>query len=290
VGLTVSGTTQASCSERALRCLGQLPPFSPILNRLIATLANENVSFADVAEQIEKDTVLAGNVLRAVNSAMFGRRGTINSVRHAVALLGFDRLRNTALSLSIPRIWNQNRVPADWPARAFNLHSVATGLLADMLAQRVPVSYPEGAFVAGLLHDIGKLLFAIALHEEVEAVRLIAESGACNLIEAEMETIGVTHAEMSGIVLERWNLPPPIRQAVRLHHRPFPEPGEALQLWHLVHAADAICCDFGTSVPGVTAVPAGSGQAAIKALAIEEAAPQLLEEFRTEFDAMRALF
>ena len=273
-----------------MRCLGQLPPFSPTLNHLIATLADENVSFAAVGEQIEKDTVLAGNVLRTVNSAMFGLRGTINSVRHAVALLGLDRLRNTALSLSIPRIWNQHRLPAGWPARACNLHSVATGLLADMLVQRVSVSYPEGAFVAGLLHDIGKLLFAIALPGETEAVRLIAESRARSLVEAELEALGITHAEMSGIVLERWNLPPPIQQAVRLHHRPLPLDGEATQLWHLVHAADVISNDLGISVSAVAAVPPGSSQAATKALGIGDAVPKLLEEFHAEFNAMCAFF
>ena len=92
--------------ERALRTLAELPPLSPILNRLIANLAQSDVSFAKVAELIEKDTVLAGNLLKLVNSALYGRRGTIISVRHAVSMLGVNKLRNAALSMSVARMWN----------------------------------------------------------------------------------------------------------------------------------------------------------------------------------------
>ena len=97
--------------EKALRGLGDLPPFSPILNKLLATLADEDVSFARLAELIEKDTVLAGNVLRLVNSALYGRRGTISSVRHAVSLMGVVKLRNSAMTLSVSRMWSQAKTP-----------------------------------------------------------------------------------------------------------------------------------------------------------------------------------
>ena len=90
--------------EKALRSIGNLPPFSPVLNKLLASLAQDNVSFSTVGELIEKDTVMAGSVLHLVNSALYGRRGTINSVRHAVALLGIDKLRNAVLGMSITRL------------------------------------------------------------------------------------------------------------------------------------------------------------------------------------------
>jgi EAL and modified HD-GYP domain-containing signal transduction protein len=85
------------------------------LNRLLATLAGDDVSFAHVAELIEKDTVLAGNVLGVVNSALYGLDGTVNSVRHAVAILGMNKLRNVALSMSVSRMWGQARTPPGWP-------------------------------------------------------------------------------------------------------------------------------------------------------------------------------
>ena len=100
--------------DQALRALAKLPPFSPILNRLIASLAQEDISFAKISDLIEKDTVLAGNVLRLVNSALYGLRGTVNSIRHAVALLGIAKLRNATLSMSVARMWSQVKTPPGW--------------------------------------------------------------------------------------------------------------------------------------------------------------------------------
>src|SRR5271154_6752662 len=116
--------------ERALRTLGELPPFSPILNRLIASLAHEDVSFAKIADLIEKDTVLAGNILRLVNSALYGLPGTINSIRHAVSLLGITKLRNATLSMSVARMWNQLKTPPGWSMARFNLHSIGVAFMA----------------------------------------------------------------------------------------------------------------------------------------------------------------
>ncbi len=207
-----------SCRERALNGLDRLPPFSPILNRLLATVAKEDVSFAKLAGLIEQDAVLAGNVLRLVNSALYSLPGTVNSVRHAVAILGVNRLRNVALGLSVSRAWGAVRTPPGWSPARFNLHSIATGILADSIAQRTEVPYPEGGFVAGLLHDLGKLLIAIVLPAEYEAIQARAPRG--DVTDAEKEVIDATHAELSGMVLKRWNLPLPIQQAARYHHEP----------------------------------------------------------------------
>jgi HD-like signal output (HDOD) protein len=87
---------------------------------------------------------------------MYGRRGTISSVRHAVALIGLDRLRNVALSLSISQLWARACTARRWPASRFNLHGVATAILADTIAQKRAGELPRRRFAAGLLHDVGK--------------------------------------------------------------------------------------------------------------------------------------
>jgi hypothetical protein len=147
--------------QRALQTLGSLPPFSPILNRLMATLAGDNVSFSKLGDLMEKDTVIAGNLLSMVNSALYARRGTVNSVRHALTLLGIEKVRNAVLGMSLSRMWSKVDAPLSWSMARFDMHSAAVAILSDMLAQKLPVAYPEGAFVAGLLHDLGRLLIAI---------------------------------------------------------------------------------------------------------------------------------
>ena len=102
------------------------------MNRLIASLASEDVSFAKIADLIEKDTVLAGNILKLVNSALYGLAGTVNSIRHAVSLLGITKLRNAALSMSVARMWSQVKTPPGWSTPNFNQHSVGVGILSDL--------------------------------------------------------------------------------------------------------------------------------------------------------------
>src|SRR5262249_17511982 len=142
------------------------------------------------------------------------------------SLLGINKLRNAVLGMSIARMWNQVRPPAHWSMANFNMHSVACGQLADLLAQRVPVSYPEGAFVAGLLHDVGRLLIAIALPDESAKIAQRVVHEGCSIAEAESEIVGFSHAELSADALLAWNLPAPIQEAVRDHHlTPAPAPG-----------------------------------------------------------------
>ena len=141
--MVTSTGTGAVYRDKLLAAVDRLPPFSPVLNRVLASLADEDVSFGELAGLIETDTVLAGNILRLVNSPLYGRRATINSVRHAVAIIGTIKIRNLLLGLSVARRWTGVRVPKRWSARQFNLHSLAVDVLSDLLALELPVPYPE---------------------------------------------------------------------------------------------------------------------------------------------------
>jgi len=290
VGTLVIDSTRANLKDQALRALSQLPPFSPILGKLVATLAHEDVSFQQVATQIEKDTVLAGTVLRMVNSAMYGRRGTISSVRHAVALIGLDRLRNTALSLSISQLWSRARAARRWPGSRFNLHGVATAILADTIAQNTQVHYAEGAFVAGLLHDVGKLVIAVGLPIEFEQILDMVESTGRDMGECENEILGFGHAELSGAVLEKWNLPLEVQQAVTHHHDAF-RAGLPLPLATVISTADRTVNEMGMSVmprPGTPPQPEELDTLAPLGLGGKE--PYVIVNFQSEFEAIRPYF
>jgi HD-like signal output (HDOD) protein len=274
-----------------LRTLSQLPPFSPILNRVLASLASEDVSFLALSELIEKDTVLAGNTLRLVNSALYGRRATVNSVRHAVSLLGVNKLRNATLGMSVTRLWSQLRTPPGWSMAKFNLHSVATAMLSDMLSQEVPVEYAEGAFAAGLFHDLGRLLMAIALPNEYTQVTKLHAAAGGSRCECESAIFGFTHAELSADALEQWNLPEEIRVAVRYHDTPelAPSAPGGLSLSQVIHAANdyvsAIGCHMDEPQPAVD-----TAMQNLEALKPGCDLPLLLEAFAVEFEAVRNLF
>ncbi|MGD1091368.1 MAG: HDOD domain-containing protein [Bryobacteraceae bacterium] len=280
--------------KKALGALGELPPFSPILTRVLASLAGNDVSFAALSDLIEKDAVLAGNLLHLVNSALYGRRGTINSVRHSMSILGMDKLRNAILGMSISRMWNSTRMPSSWSMARFNLHSAATATLSDMLAQRLPVTYPEGAFVAGLLHDVGRLLIALGLNDQHDRIQRLSEKGELAPVDCEREVLGFTHPELSGEALGYWSLPDPIQTAVRFHHDPDGDdskakPGE-IRLSRILDAANQYVNSIGVSILPV-ANPRESDASLIESLGLEpERLERALAEFKAEFDTMSQFF
>jgi HD-like signal output (HDOD) protein len=287
--VTSAHSAGAYCRERALANMDRLPPFSPILNRLLATMAKEDVSFAALAELIEKDTVLAGNVLRLVNSALYSFHGTVNSVRHAVAILGLNKLRNVAMSMSIARMWIHVKTPPGWSQARFNLHAVATGVIADLLSQQVEAPYPEGGFVAGLLHDIGKLLIAVSLPDEYEKTLLLQTVSGRSATACEMEVTGTTHAELSGAVMARWNLPVPIQRAVAFHHNPDAAARGELHLAHVVRAADRLANDLGHSIVP-SRIKREPAMEYLQEIGAEEYLPTMLEQFEVEFQVMKNYF
>lgn len=284
------GYTAASVSlfrQKALNNLALLPPFSPILNRLTGEMAQESVSFARLGDLIESDTVLAGNVLRVVNSPLYGLRATVNSVRHAVAILGLDKLRNIVLGLSVSRLWSKVRAPAGWSMAQFNRHSVAAAILADLVAVECRVDYAEGAFTAGLLHDVGKLLIAITFPTEFVEIDRGCGGDWRREQAHEFDLLGLHHAELSAAALARWNLPAPITAAVKDHHEPLD--GAPLTLAGAVQLADAAVNELGHGYRPAIA-PSGDPASTLAAHVPADRVDRLLGEFDRSFQAIRAMF
>jgi HD-like signal output (HDOD) protein len=284
--MTCTGSRDPVLWKRLTDATDRLPPFSPVLNRLLATLADEDVGLGELAVLIEKDTVLAGNVLRLVNSALYGRRGTVNSVRHAVSLMGVQKLRNFALGFSISQMWSHLRMPRKWSAREFNMHSVACAVLSDLVALEAGVPYAEGAFVGGLLHDIGRLVIAIAFPNEFDTIEAI-DGVSCE--DDERDLLGITHSEVSGAVLERWNLPMPIQRAVANHHRPEHANGGQFHLAHILYAADAFLGHFGHRFAASASNDHTVYSEPLERLGLAEKIPDILANCQLEFEALSSL-
>lgn len=284
-------TQRVQARELALRSLDQLPPFSPVLNHLIASLASDDVSFAKLAGVIERDTVLSGNVLRLVNSALYGRRGTVNCVRAAVSILGLSKLRNFLLGLSLTKLWSTVKTPPEWSMARFNEHGLAVALLADCIVQKTRVEYPEGAFVAGLLHDMGRLMIAIALPEEYCRIMAARQAQGRRLEECEAEVLEVTHAELSAAALARWNLPAPIQQAVLYHHQPHLDPARGasgtLPLSQALASANEVANSLEQAITPEDAAEARPAGEALAATGYRGSTEDLLELYISERQALQ---
>lgn len=276
--------------RQAMGSVGKLPPFSAVMNKLMSTLANDDVSFGEVAAVIEQDAVLAGNVLKVVNSAAYGRRGTVNSLRHAVSMLGLAKIRNTAMSLSVSQMWGRMDLHPQWSPKQFHLHSTASAVLADQCALELEVNYPEGAFTAGLLAGVGLLLVGSALrHEYTQLMRcynLGGETSHPSLDSCERAVIGFGHTDLSAAVLEHWSLPAPIIEAVQQSSHVALRPGP-MQLAELLHSARTTATQAGFGIQSWVHPPAGEPVNTLEAIGLGERAEQILANFEAQMQALR---
>ncbi len=268
-------------------CLDRLPPFSPVVRLLLTNLSadSDDVPLAKLAALIEEDIVISGKVLSVVNSARYGRSQRICSVRQAVSRLGVDALRNLVLGLSVNRIWSGLRVPDNFSMLRFNRHALATAMLSDILAQRIAVRQSEGAFVAGLFHDVGQLVL-VSLFPK--AYSHILETVPPEEVEdLERQSFGLTHGEVSGLATALWKLPLAVQNAVRSHENPpaivDPNAKSDIPLEYIVHIADGFVSTLGIST--IAAPVEGSNvQHALSQFDIDDA--KLCEEFLPQFNSL----
>lgn len=275
--------------EKALESLRQLPPFSPVFAKLMESLSKENVSVSELADWIEKDAIIAGQLLRTVNSSAYGIRGTVSSVRHAIAVLGISKLRNLALGLSVLRIFSRVRMPKSWSTSRYNLHSAATAIMADQLALYRASEFGEGAFVAGLMHDIGRLVIAVGLTPQYEVIQQMALETGLPGWRCEQEVLGFSHAELAGLILQRWNLPKPIQMAAETHHFPPLTNGGLVPLGQIVSLANEIVNKMGICI-NPTTVPHEDAGPILAENGWGEVSEQIMRTFVAEFQAMRGSF
>ncbi|MBE0618894.1 MAG: HDOD domain-containing protein, partial [Proteobacteria bacterium] len=189
--------------------------------------ADPKADASDLAEVILKDQAMAMKVLRIANSAQYALcPQRVTTISRAVVLLGFESVRAIALGLGAYNLLSTLERGGKVHER-FWRESIANAVACQGLAELVGLRVPEEAFVAGLLHDVGKLI--LAAHDP-EASQRIHGQGAEGpaLLAAETRAFGVNHAEVAGELARRWELPPVLQGALASHHRHYavmPEPG-----------------------------------------------------------------
>lgn len=192
-----------------------LPTIPPVLAGIVALIDSDTAGARKLVELIERDQSLTAKLLRLANSAFFGQSRRVSTVPRAILLLGFTTVRNLALGV---KVWEalggdvaRKRLEELWA------HAVVTGVCAKALTARLRLCDPDEAFTAGLLHDVGRLVIAVRFRDLYwETVGGASESEPVERLE--QATFGVDHAEVGGWLLEAWNLPPLIVEAVRQHH------------------------------------------------------------------------
>jgi HD-like signal output (HDOD) protein len=230
----------------------KLPALPQVLIELLRVINDPTSSATDLADVVSMDSSLASYLLRIVNSAYYSFPFPIDTVARAVVLIGNREIASLAFSTSFLKMFNASP-PAFMNLESFWKHNIACGIIARALAQRCQKRNPARHFVAGLLHDIGRLVIFGNIPELAEEVMAVGHQEALLLHEAEQRVLGFDHARFGGSLLGKWNFPSTLVAAVLYHHSPhleenYEEPG-------IVHIADIITKALGLGSSGEFYVP-----------------------------------
>lgn len=232
---TPSPEAKAKIVERLLQRIGELPPMPAVAQKALALIRNPNSNMADLADVLALDQAMAGLVLRWANSAYFGLKSPVTTVRQAVVYLGQSAIQSLIMAASLSAF-------IDRPAPGYGLergelwkHSVGVASGARLVAAKFGKTLAEDAYHAGLLADIGKLAFESVLREVDTST---AEWQNQSFADLEITHFGVDHATLGAEIARRWNLPNTLIEAIAYHHRPSLAK-EGAQLAAAVHIADA---------------------------------------------------
>ena len=201
-----------------LRSVHALPPLPVAVTRLLTLARNPNVAFSEIIQVIESDQTLTARTLRAANSSLYGISRRVQTVQQAVVLLGRNTITNMALGVSVMSAQADAR--KEWPidASAFARHSIAVATMARALADHLGLPHPEEAFVAGLLHDIGKLVLLDYDRDLYSGMLQAAQRGQKPLHRLEQSIFKTDHSAVGYVLCTHWNIPAALARAVAEHH------------------------------------------------------------------------
>ncbi len=240
----MSGTAEIDdvATAKHLWTVRDLPPYRPVARKLMLLTTRENVPLSEVQEVLRTDAAFAADVLRLANSPLIGMRGEITSIMQAVMLLGLERIKALATTLSL-RAFLTGGDPSGVLRQSWR-HNLAAAILCQRLARLVHLD-SDTCYTAGLLHDIGRLAFLRTCRKKYELVLAQSRDSDFDLLQREKSIFGIDHCEAGASILEQWGFPQELREAVLLHHR-RPQPG-ASGLLPVVYAGWQIADALGFS-------------------------------------------
>jgi HD-like signal output (HDOD) protein len=230
-----------------------LPSLPVIFSRINEAVNNPRMSIADIGKIISEDTALSARLLKIANSAFYGFPSKIDTISRAVTVIGTQQLRDLALATVVLKIFKG--IPRDLvEMESFWKHSIACAITSRVLATYRRESNVERYFVAGILHDVGRLVLCVKYPEEMKAALAHGRQHPVPLYRAEQEVLGISHAEVGGILIKQWNLPAVLEEVLLFHHTPSRAERYPVEV-AVIHLADIISHAMQLGNSGESLVP-----------------------------------
>ncbi|MBW1739782.1 MAG: HDOD domain-containing protein [Deltaproteobacteria bacterium] len=259
--------------RKRVEAMKGVPTLPGIFEKITRLIDSSETAAADIANIISSDQALSAKVLRLVNSAFYGFPGRISNVTHALIILGFDVVKGIVLSTSVFDVMLAEGLFGLWE------HSLGCAVTAGVIARKIEHPDPEEVSVAGLLHDLGKVIIKIELPDESSRIEETVEKKQISIYEAEGDILGFSHATVGEWLSKKWNLPHTLSDPIAYHHTPG-RARLAPKQTAVVHLANVLIRARGFGVGGDNLVP----QIDPKAWETLHISNALLEEIINEMD------
>lgn len=232
--------------EQALAVVGEIPSIPAVASRVMTAVSDPSTSADDLRKIIEFDPSIAARILRFANSSMYGFRREVETLRHAITLLGFRSVECTVMAASLRDVFAHFGLSEKllWE------HATLSGVVAGRLSTYGPIDLDrESAFSAGLLHDLGKVALSNVYRRRYARVMARTYNEGISFVDAERDEFGFDHAILGAHVAETWGLPSALVAAIRHHHAHPSElaelPTEHVRLIALTSVATRVCTRLG---------------------------------------------
>jgi putative nucleotidyltransferase with HDIG domain len=204
--------------DKITSTIGELPAAPAVITAAMRLTSNLESSTSQVARVLSSDQSLAAKALRIANSPYYGRVKEVNTLHEAIIILGFDALRSIIIAGSAHNLYGHG-VAGDLQAKLWR-HSLSTAIAARQIAEHLNHPGKEEIFIAGLLHDIGKLVLMQRLPEWYRRIVKDVEENTRSFREVEMRVFHFDHCDVASLLLAEWLFPVPLIRSIARHHRP----------------------------------------------------------------------
>jgi len=248
----LEGTDHLERMRRIAQRVNNIPTLPMVMAKIIEMVDNPKTTAPQLAEFISRDPALTLKILKLANSAFYGFPQKIGTINLAIVVLGFESVKDLGLSSAVVETFSGSTYGDEGEINKFWEHSVAVAAGCKILARGYNMNISGEIFVAGLLHDIGKLVLMRFLAEEYKEALEQAKKKQCEAYKCELELLGFSHADVGGWLAEQWNLP--FHQSNAIYYHPYPwlsfrEPNLAM----VVNFADVLAHHAGHNVGAAVA-------------------------------------
>jgi putative nucleotidyltransferase with HDIG domain len=233
--------------RRQVENISTLPTVPGVLKRLSGVIEKPRITIVEISAFISNDPALTTKVLKMVNSAIYGFPGRIASVSHATMLLGINVIKGLLLGVSVFELMQKTM-------SGLYQHSLACAIASRVIAQKKGLKEPEEVSIAGLLHDLGKVILALEYPAEYQAAMNEAQAKGIPIYDTEKNQFNATHADVGGWLAEKWRFPGNLIEVIEHHHRPALAKNAPLET-AIVHMADLLVRARGFGFAGEIFVP-----------------------------------